>query len=301
MKTTMAGQRIPLRNKLESAWAIYHAHRRGEFSNAEKDIAYHRELLDYLDQYVGVPVQSARVLDLGCGQTATQTALFHADGARVTGIDIEVPTFEMGPMTFLHTLRRNGPERAFKSLVRHLIFDRHFFDDLSRAYGRKVSFRRIDVRIMDAARTEFETSTFDFVASMAVFEHINDVSAAVAELNRVLKPGGIAVITPHLFPSLSGGHCLQWIWPDQSGSDEVEPWDHLRSNRHPAAAYMNHMKVNEYRAIFRSQMEVIDERIVVEGDRYLTPELEAELGAKGYTREDLLTRTVTFFARKRTP
>ena len=41
------------------------------------------------------------------------------------------------------------------------------------------------------------------------------------------------------------------------------------------------------------------QQLVVEGERHLTPELEAELGAKGYTREDLLTRTVTFLARKK--
>jgi hypothetical protein len=121
----------------------------------------------------------------------------------------------------------------------------------------------------------------------------------VREVNRVLRPGGIAVITPHLFPSLSGGHNLEWIWPDRQAAVNVEPWDHLRRNQHPAGAYMNRMKLGEYREHFGAEMKVIDESLFVEGARYLTPEIEAELGAKGYTREDLLTRTVTFFARKR--
>ena len=44
---------------------------------------------------------------------------------------------------------------------------------------------------------------------------------------------------------------------------------------------------------------VDQEQLTVEGESYLTKELEAELTAIGYSREDLLTRTVTFFARKR--
>jgi SAM-dependent methyltransferase len=299
MKTIMAGQYIPLRSKIESGLAIYRAHRRGDFSNASHDIAYHRELIGYLEKYTGAAVNAARILDLGCGQTATQTALFHADGAKVTGIDVEVPTFAFGLGTFVRTLRLNGPERALKSLARHVLFDARFFGDLSKNYGREVSFKNLDVRVMDASAMEFHDSTFDFVASMAVFEHISDVPGALRELNRVLRPGGIAVITPHLFPSLSGGHCLEWLSPDLKAAPNVEPWDHLRKNEHPAGAYMNHMKLKEYRDHFRSALDVVEEKITTEGERYLTPELEAELTAKGYTREDLLTRTITFFARKK--
>lgn len=245
------------------------------------------------------PLARARILDLGCGQTATQTALFAADGATATGIDIEIPTFSMGPRTFVRTLRRNGPERAFKSLARHMLFDGRLFRGLSREYGKAVTFDTLDVRVMDATAMDFADSTFDFVDSMAVFEHISDVPAAVRELNRVLKPGGIAVITPHLFPSLSGGHNLEWLWPDEQPGESVPPWDHLRDNRYPAGAYMNKMKLAEYRQHFHAGLDVVDEALVVEGERYLTPALEAELGASGYAREDLLTRTITFFARKK--
>jgi SAM-dependent methyltransferase len=299
MKTTMAGQPIPLRSKIESSLAIYRAYRRGYLGNASNAIAYHRALIGYLEKYTNSQLDRARILDLGCGQTATQTALFHSDGATATGIDVEIPTFEFGPGTFLRTLKRHGPERAFKSLVRHVLFDRNFFRDLSQGYGKDVSFENLDVRIMDATAMEFDDSTFDFVNSMAVFEHISDVPAALRELNRVLKPGGIAVITPHLFPSLSGGHCLEWDSPDQKAAENVEPWDHLRRHKHPAGAYMNRVKLNEYREHFRSTLHVIDEKVIIEGERYLTQDIEVKLATKGYNREDLLTRTITFFARKK--
>jgi SAM-dependent methyltransferase len=299
MKTTMAGQQIPLRNKIESGYNIFKAHRRRDFSNAAYEVGYHREVVGYLTTYVETPLAQARVLDLGCGQTATQTALFHADGARVTGIDVEIATYSMGPRTFVKTLRRHGRERAFKSLARHVLFDRRFFRDLAKEYGRPITFKDLDVRVMDATAMDFADSSFDLIASNAVFEHMSDVPGAVREMNRVLKPGGIAVVTPHLFPSLSGGHNLEWRRPEVQAAKNVEPWDHLRQNRHPVAAYMNGLKLSEYREHFHAALDIVEERLTVEGERYLTPTLEAELGAKGYTREDLLTRTVTFIARKK--
>ncbi|MEO0094108.1 MAG: methyltransferase domain-containing protein, partial [candidate division WOR-3 bacterium] len=92
---------------------------------------------------------------------------------------------------------------------------------------------------------------FDFVFSRAVFEHINDVPAAVKEVNRVLSLNGIAVISIHLFPSLSGGHHLEWARPDQSPSTKVPPWDHLRDNNYPVDVYLNKLTINQYREIFR--------------------------------------------------
>ena len=91
MKSAMT-TRLPLRSKFESGLAIFRAHRSGEFSNAPGSVSYYRELRGYLEQYAGVPLKGARVLDMGCGQTATMSLVFRAEGAHVTGIDIEVPT-----------------------------------------------------------------------------------------------------------------------------------------------------------------------------------------------------------------
>ena len=111
----------------ESGYNIFKAHRGRDFSNAAYEVGYHRDLIGYRATYVETPLAQARILDLGCGQTATQTALFHADGAKVTGIDVEIATYAMGLRTFVRTLRRHGRERAFKSLARHVLFDRRFF------------------------------------------------------------------------------------------------------------------------------------------------------------------------------
>jgi SAM-dependent methyltransferase len=48
----------------------------------------------------------------------------------------------------------------------------------------------VDGRVADAERIPYEDETFDLVVGHAVLHHIPDVSAAMREVMRVLKPGG---------------------------------------------------------------------------------------------------------------
>lgn len=51
---------------------------------------------------------------------------------------------------------------------------------------------------VDPYRIPFPDETFDFVFSEQVFEHVQDYDAAIAEVRRVLKPGGVCL---HDFPA----------------------------------------------------------------------------------------------------
>ena len=54
----------------------------------------------------------------------------------------------------------------------------------------------LDARVIeDAAALPFEADTFDFVLSVEVLEHLFRPDLAAAEIARVLRPGGTAVIT----------------------------------------------------------------------------------------------------------
>jgi SAM-dependent methyltransferase len=62
-------------------------------------------------------------------------------------------------------------------------------------------------------RIPFADSTFDFIFSNSVLEHVQDLDAALAEIHRVLKPGGASLhlfpppgmpIEPHVFVPLGG-------------------------------------------------------------------------------------------------
>ena len=291
--------KISIRRKIESAISILHVHRNEIFSNSKTAMMDYQHLRGYLDKYVCLPLKKIRILDIGCGQTAIQTALFHTDGADVTGIDIEVPTYRMSISTCFRIIELNGFERALKSLLRHILFDKKYFSRISQEYGKPINFQGIDIRMMDATHMTFDSETFDFVFSRAVLEHVKDVKALIREINRILNPRGIAVINIHLFPSISGGHCMEWRDPDRSPSIRIPPWDHLRENRFPENTYLNKLTINDYRSIFRSYLTILEEHTLIEGEEILTKEIEDELGKKGYTREDLLTSTIIFCVKKR--
>ena len=93
MKVSMAGQRIGIINRLASSWNILRSYQQGIFGNVESDINHHYELCNLISSQVKIKINEARILDLACGKMAKQTALFTADDADVTGIDIKIPTY----------------------------------------------------------------------------------------------------------------------------------------------------------------------------------------------------------------
>jgi hypothetical protein len=71
LKSAMSGQKIPLVKRIQSGWAIFRAHRAGAFGNAESALAFHGELRDIAEAHLHKEIGETRILDLGCGQTAT--------------------------------------------------------------------------------------------------------------------------------------------------------------------------------------------------------------------------------------
>lgn len=75
------------------------------------------------------------------------------------------------------------------------------------------------IRRMDGGHIPFDDATFDYVINNQVMEHVVDMEAVLAEIQRVLKPGGTVL---SLFPDKGvwrEGHCgvpfLHWF-PKQS-------------------------------------------------------------------------------------
>jgi SAM-dependent methyltransferase len=293
------GQRVPWSQRLRWARGILRAYRASNLENADGQIIFHQRLAAIIKTNLGPDLRRLRVLEIGCGQRASQTILFTADGLEATGIDVEVPSFRMTPGSLLQVLRANGWERGLKSILRHWLFDGQFFRRLSCRYGQPLPLDRVEVRLMSATHMLFPEDHFDFIFSSLVFEHIDDVPAAVREVNRVLKPQGRAWINIHLFPSLSGGHHPEWTAARRPAHPRVPPWDHLLDNRYPAHTHLNGLRWADYRKIFNTYLEVLEESPVMEMAGELSPGLEEILVAKGYSREDLLTREVAFLCRKK--
>jgi ubiquinone/menaquinone biosynthesis C-methylase UbiE len=128
-------------------------------------------------------VQNLSVLDLGCG--TGRHALWLADaGANVTAVD-----FSEGMLA--EARRKPGAEA-----IRFLVHDLH-------------------------QPLPFDADSFDVVVSGLVLEHLNDIENFFAEIHRVLKPGGRAVVSamhPAMF--LRGA---QARFTDPASSEVIQP------------------------------------------------------------------------------
>jgi SAM-dependent methyltransferase len=78
--------------------------------------------------------------------------------------------------------------------------------------------------VADALRLPLPTASFDRVIAAEVLEHITDDSSAIAELARVLRPGGtMAVTVPRWWPEL-----ITWAISDEY---HLTPGGHVRIYR----------------------------------------------------------------------
>ena len=76
----------------------------------------------------------------------------------------------------------------------------------------------------DAEALPFEAESFDAIVTMSTFEHIRGVDRALAEMHRVVRPGGAVLVTFEPLWTCSYGHHLHHFG---DVSRLVPPWAHL--------------------------------------------------------------------------
>jgi SAM-dependent methyltransferase len=247
----------------------------GARTAAERGIAERRrhDIAPYLTER-----QQLRVLDLANGRLRPQYILLQADGHQVYGIDLV-----------------NRPHRSPSNLA---------YGVARQLYGWKLGLlahtRAMPTLLCgDVGQLPFPDSSFDLATSVAAFEHFLDVPNVVAELYRVLRPGGLAWISIHLFTSPTGGHNLSFTeFPLRSVPLGVDPWDHLRGRRLPFSVPLNEWRKHEYLEEFARHFEIIDDYCAMrEGEELLTPEAESALTR--YSHDELTCAAYVIVARKR--
>jgi SAM-dependent methyltransferase len=120
--------------------------------------AYRFGKLQYLPTLVDFAgYRDREVLEVGCG-AGIDLLRFARGGARVTGVDLAETAVELAKQAFAH-----------ESLA-------------------------ADLRVVDATRLPFEDHSFDLVYGHGVLQYAADPEGIVAEMKRVLRPGGQAIV-----------------------------------------------------------------------------------------------------------
>jgi SAM-dependent methyltransferase len=251
----------------------------------------HRAVVPHL----GGTARGLRVVEVGSGQWMANAKLFAALGAEVLAVDPELPPHSI--TGYGRYARALGIQRAGKTLAGEVLLRKVFDETLAFEAGVPLKDRPFERWPHGAEHVPWADAAADLAISDNVFEHLPDVTAVADELARVVRPGGLVCITIHPFTAFSGGHHPATI---AHGGEPFTPtipaWDHLRERRHPSGVYLNELRVGDFKAILTSRFETLRWEQWREGEAWLTPEIEAELG--GYTRDELLTGKIFFVGRR---
>ncbi len=256
------------------------------------------------ERLTGRAFAEARVFEIGFGAQPFRLIALMSMGIHVRGIDLDMPMLRFSPRDLTRILARNGFERAMKTGVRSLLFDRRDYGDLKSALqkrGYEMRVNNADLLVGDAATFDFGTETLDLVFSQDVFEHIprDGIENILSRLATRLAPGGLALITPNIFTGITGGHLPEWYWDseDNLSPRRSEPWEHLRKKRFQANTWLNRLSRRDYRELFSRHFEILEENVQEPnlGRHRLTPDIKAELAH--WPDEELFSNTVQFVLR----
>ncbi|WP_280832863.1 class I SAM-dependent methyltransferase [Mycolicibacterium frederiksbergense] len=300
---------LPLRRKFDEGLQLFMEYRREARAGVNFDGIF-EEITEYdnmLRQLTGVTLSEAVVFEIGFGARPHRQIALQSMGINVRGVDAEAPVIRGRPSQFITMLRRNGVERAAKSLVRHMLFDGAEERALEHALRQRGFTPRIDparLIVGDAGAVEVEPDSLDLVISEDVFEHLkrDTLKQVVAAMARWLRPNGIALIRPNVFTGITGGHLIEWsrrAMHQPQPERHSEPWEHLRKRRFKANTYLNEVTRAEYRDLFRAHFEILEERVTQPdlGREHFDVRARAELA--GWPDEELFSNQTLFVLRRR--
>ena len=175
--------------------------------------AYRFDKLDYLPRVVDFAgYRGKKLLEIGCG-VGLDLARFARGGANATGIDLAAVSIDLARKNF-----------AFQHVKGNL-------------------------QLMDGEHLEFDNESFDVVYAHGVLQYTADIEKMIAEIRRVLKPGGEAILMVY--------NRYSWLnFMSKLFGVKLE---------HEDAPVLNRFSIREFRKMLSgfSQVEIIPERFPV--------------------------------------
>lgn len=258
------------------------------------------------ERHTKSPCSSARTLEIGYGARPFRLIAMISMGVNARGIDLDMPMIRFSPSRLFQILKTNGMERALKTCVRNLMFDRREQNKLKTVLaqrGYKLVIDESRFLVGDAATYDYGPDAVDLVYSTDVFEHIpfEGLVALSKRLATQTSPNGLLLITVNIFTGITGGHLPEWYGHlvDSDEPKASEPWEHLRKRRYTANTYLNGLSRAAYRKLFSQDFEILEEWVIDPdlGRKWLTPEVRAELSE--WSDDELFSNRVMFTLRPR--
>ncbi len=166
-------------------------------SSANESLVYAHHVFAEIDALVRrYWPRTESILEIGPGANLGALFCFAASGyAKMAGIDIAVAT---PPATEFYTALRDylsciGGWRWWRQFAT-ASYPNVTFPTMADRLDVDDTLRRIDYRApVSSTELPFDDGSFDVVFSVASLEHVVDPGGTVAEMRRVLKPGGVAI------------------------------------------------------------------------------------------------------------
>ena len=145
---------VPITQRMKE-WAAHFRMRVQGFSTPPTFDELFTDLDQYetiLDRHTGRRLADCEILEIGFGARPNRLVATISMGLNARGIDIDQPMLRGTLAEFTSIYRRNGPQRAVKTLVRHFLFDWHERRALSDALKRRGHRYRKDTARVIVAR-----------------------------------------------------------------------------------------------------------------------------------------------------
>jgi SAM-dependent methyltransferase len=244
-----------------------------------------------LKEEFGFELSGRKVLDVGPGQYLIQSRYF-ALRNEVIAIDNEVIVERLTAERCREMMRRNGIQRTVKTIARKALGIDRAYERAQRERFGVAELPKVAVTRGDASKMPFANESFDMIYSRAVLHSLEEPAAAISEMARVLRPGGVAHVDLHLYSSVNGSLDPRVMY----GRNVELYWEHLRPGATVAeGVFLNRLRLSQWEELFAnkwhgsklSTIQVEDPALHKRADQILAQNM-----ISGYSREELLTTTV---------